>query len=1275
MPGHSDPHERLMGKYFRKNYSEGERVEIPEKWTDGTYEDWNVWKADRLVNLGFYNRKNMRIPPYDETREAPPRIHLRGDGNFGKSSLTSGHMEFKVWVQNKIEEAASGKGSPRFLSEQGRESEREDAMEVWEDLTRLLHRKFYQRYFVDEDKILDVEGKANRFRESRHLMLLLKIAAWDRQYYSLVSYYPWAHPDSDNLPLTSKLLDSLSPVERICREAIRMLIRKSITSEVESISFTSVAGITFIEELQKRILGIIEELRETASDYTAAERCGPDWAEFDEKKALKQLLEDGFGSLDGKSVKRGRTPEGVTQDNSVKLAYDITNMMLEEGLLQRRYMTEKEYAQAFYDGDETKERKLGNHLPNKLVFTEELWERIGEQRENHPIFRWLRGEQDRWMYCPPIPHRHGSKSPAGGLLTESNRRIIGGREPIFTGFDPPTPRCQTSELLCTTLNDLQDTQWEINLDFLSSLFDIELNDEDRTQLPPLDWGVKEHRIQKIRPKPEFEPVFTPPDSKSLDERINVLEWARRIIEHNANVFWHSWICDFRGRMLPRCSRLSPHGSDLDRALIRFKHWKPLGDKGIHWLRVHVHNMMEGIGSELWEKKGHPSDCHCCAPAAKQHTFEERSKWVVDNLKGLRALAADPAGHLSELKLHRYVGRSKALQRVAALVELDRVYNMYKANGGDWSKVTSGQPVYLDASCNGYQHVAALLRDRDLAHNVNLIGDEEERPRDLYRIVADNADREEANDLVKQFLNEDDTAEAMDRAFSRETAKCPTMTAIYGSKDIVKCLQGRNGRGKPEYSEPEYPLTEKQQLELDRIPDKAKQVYRDWSKDKEREFPYQQFKKHCKDKNGKSVSDHKWKMWKRILRNKRSIPLWASGSGLHTALMLPEGEADRIPEASRENEYEQYLLTGVVAESFAESIGVSTGSAFYTLEMPLKLICKTSDGMHPGIRWTLADGLVVNNYYVKPHGRDKTSAKMPCAPGSALTPMVPDWYGKGEWNGHGIPKSRGRIAVRVLQLYGKDKRVPSEFRASLEDTVKKIMSKKRAGFPLQLIEDILSEVDPDRQSEDAEEIRKMLTHGSYSLQRYADEEADRIDRPGLKRGLSPNFVHSLDAYHMRTSIRELSESIDQLSFWPVHDAFGTHACDVPAMRQVVKEKFQNMYEGKDLSYWLGQMVVESPGVEIDFDEDPLKVNDGPYKDMKVNDSKDGEPGLKTMCSERGLSPSGNKADRVLRLKELDAKEAGMTVEELYPPLMLKGLWDQSKTTLDISEVADAGYLIS
>ena len=1264
-----------MGTYFRRNYSEGERVEIPTKWTDGTYDDWNEWKADRLVDLGFYNRKNMRIDPYDVTADAPPRIHLRGDGNFGTSSLTSGHMEFKVWLQNKIEEAASGKGSPRFLSEQDRESEREDAMEVWADLTAQLHEKFRNRYFADGDKIL--EGKANRFRESRHLMLLQKIAAWDKPISSILFHYhyPWALPDPEKPPPPSEWRDNRSPVTRICREAIRILIRNSITSEVESRSFTSVPGLIFIEELKKRIFDILMEIREVARDYSPVDWCGPSGMEFDERKAYEEILDTGFGSVNGPHA--GGSSEEVTEHNSVKMAYDITNMLLEEGLLQRKYMSEKEYVQAFHEGDETKERKLNKNLPNKLVFTEYLWEWIDdEKREKHPIFRWLQGEQDRWMYCPPIHHRYGSKNPAGGLLTESNRRIVGGREAVFMEFDPPTPRCQPSKLLYTALNDLQDTQWEINLDLLSSLFDIELNDEGRNHLISQGWGDKEYRIKKISIKPEFKPVFTPPDSKSSDERINVLEWTRRIIEHNANVFWHSWTCDFRGRMSPRCSRLSPQGNDLDRALIRFKHWKPLGEDGIHWLRVHVHNMMEGIHSDL-----------LVTPAAKQCTFKQRSKWVEDNLEGLRKLAVDPAKQLSELKLHRYAARSKPLQRIAALIELDRVYHEFEANGHDWSKVKSGQPVYLDASCNGYQHVAALLRNRELAHLVNLIGDEKESPRDLYRVVADNARREESSNLVKQILNEDDLADAMDRTFSRGTAKSPTMVAIYGSNDIEKCLRGRNGRGKPEYSDPKYELLEKDILEKEKIPVEAKQVYLAWSNDKEEDFPYEEFKKHCKE-NGKTVSQKKLSLWRKILSSKRSIPLWADGSGLHTALMVPEDDEDGIPEVFRQNEYEQYSLTEIVAESFRKSIALSTGKAFQILEMPLHLICKSSDGLHPGIRWKLEDGLVVNNYYAISHGRDKSSGKMPCAPRSAFTPMVPDWYSKKQCNLSTKGKSTARITVRMYHLYGKDKQVPSELRASLDETIKQMkMRGKKPRFPRTLIENILSKADPEYQSEDAEEIRKLLTHGSYSIQRYADKEADRVDRSGLKRGLSPNFVHSLDAYHMRTSIRGLSESIDQLSFWPVHDAFGTHACDVPEMIQVVKEKFQKMYEGKDLRYWLDHMIEESPISDIDFDKDPLKVDDGGYNRMKVNDWKKKtltsngtiveEPiqGLISMCSERGLLSSGNKEDRVRRLKEYDAEKAGTTVEKLYPTTMLNDLWDQSKATLDISEVADAGYLIS
>ena len=341
-------------------------------------------------------------------------------------------------------------------------------------------------------------------------------------------------------------------------------------------------------------------------------------------------------------------------------------------------------------------------------------------------------------------------------------------------------------------------------------------------------------------------------------------------------------------------------------------------------------------------------------------------------------------------------------------------------------------------------------------------------------------------------------------------------------------------------------------------------------------------------------------------------------------------------------------------------------------MPLNFLAKSSDGTHPAISWELPDGFAVNNYYVKPHGKDKSSGGMPCHPGSALTPMVPDWYAKNVWNGNKNFKSKRRIAFRLEHLYGKDERVSSELRNSLNELIKS----PRMKIPSQLIEDILSEVDPNHQDEDAEEIRKLLTHGSYSLMRYAKNEADRVDKPGMRRGLSPNFIHSLDAYHLRTSIRKLSEDCkDQLSFWAVHDAFGTHACDVPLMRQAVKEKFVEMYEGTNLSHWLDNMVENSPGVEIDFDKDPIKVNRGRYKNMKVNDHSDHGPGLKTLFAERGLDYPENSEAAVRCLMEHDAMQEGVPVEELYPDTMLKDIWDKSNTSLDISECADSGYLIS
>ena len=78
---------------------------------------------------------------------------------------------------------------------------------------------------------------------------------------------------------------------------------------------------------------------------------------------------------------------------------------------------------------------------------------------------------------------------------------------------------------------------------------------------------------------------------------------------------------------------------------------------------------------------------------------------------------------------------------------------------------------------------------------------------------------------------------------------------------------------------------------------------------------------------------------------------------------------------------------------------------------------------------------------------------------------------------------------------------------------------------------------------------------------------RANNHKLASSLPPNFIHSLDSFHMRKTINKLKQSIPQLSFWSVHDAFGTHACNVAEMRDVVRQMFHDIHDEIDFDYMI------------------------------------------------------------------------------------------------------------
>ena len=134
-----------IDSYFSRNYEPGKRILVPEE----CYEDPNKWRSTRLRRLGFYDdiyhEKKDMIVDQDKYR---PRINLRERHreNNPHEELHPEHLEFKVWLQHRVEMAATGRGSPRMLVGIPKaRDERKIATEKLEELTERFRGAFEER--------------------------------------------------------------------------------------------------------------------------------------------------------------------------------------------------------------------------------------------------------------------------------------------------------------------------------------------------------------------------------------------------------------------------------------------------------------------------------------------------------------------------------------------------------------------------------------------------------------------------------------------------------------------------------------------------------------------------------------------------------------------------------------------------------------------------------------------------------------------------------------------------------------------------------------------------------------------------------------------------------------------------------------------------------------------------------------------------------------------------------------------------------------------------
>lgn len=215
--------------------------------------------------------------------------------------------------------------------------------------------------------------------------------------------------------------------------------------------------------------------------------------------------------------------------------------------------------------------------------------------------------------------------------------------------------------------------------------------------------------------------------------------AEKFLDEPAFYFPH--MLDFRGRMYPIPSDLHPQGDDLHRGLLTFARGKPVGDEDAGWIAVHLAN--------CW--------------GVDKVSFDARIAWVEERAAMWLSIDVDPMGDM------RWLEADDPWQALAAVFEWARWLR-------EGAGMVSSLPVRVDGTCNGLQHLSAMVRDPVGGAAVNLVPDN--HPHDIYIEVANRLTEE-----LQRRQGEEELAGMWLRVFNghapRTITKRPVMILPYG----------------------------------------------------------------------------------------------------------------------------------------------------------------------------------------------------------------------------------------------------------------------------------------------------------------------------------------------------------------------------------------------------------------------------------------------------------------------------------------------------------------
>ncbi|NXG57642.1 RPOM protein, partial [Hemiprocne comata] len=350
------------------------------------------------------------------------------------------------------------------------------------------------------------------------------------------------------------------------------------------------------------------------------------------------------------------------------------------------------------------------------------------------------------MLCPPVPWT----SPHFGAYVLNDTklmRFVDGaiQHQLLLDQCPPV----NLHPVLDALNQLGNCAWKINqpvLDIIISIFNDKGN--EKLDIPP---PISE------APRPPAAPGNSSTWNKSYKHEL--LLYKKKTAEMHSlrmdalyklsianyvrdKVFWFPHNMDFRGRTYPCPPYFNHLGNDVTRAILLFAEGRPLGPKGLDWLKIHLVNLT-GL--------------------KKKNALQERLEYANEIMEEVLDSADHP---LTGRKW--WMNTDEPWQALACCMEIAKA-----SRSPDPAAYISHFPVHQDGSCNGLQHYAALGRDLIGAISVNLMPCSV--PQDVYSAVAQQVEefrRKDAEQGVK-------IARVLQGFVSRKVVKQTVMTVVYG----------------------------------------------------------------------------------------------------------------------------------------------------------------------------------------------------------------------------------------------------------------------------------------------------------------------------------------------------------------------------------------------------------------------------------------------------------------------------------------------------------------